>query len=210
MGTQQLEKAMEGLVVLIADSNLYTRRLTRMMLTNLGVKATYEAGDGASALDAIRAVNPDAMIMDWDMPVLDGPEVMRIVRSPGVYPKADLPIIMLSDNGLQSRVTTALQLGVHEFLVKPISPKTLQQRLLGLILNPRPMVRAGKFYIPTPRRRGEVKELVELLDAPGEPEQTSAELALPDHLSRRPGQLKDVHPGVGAVDDVNIAAIVRV
>ena len=40
MVSQQVEKAMEGLVVLIADSNPYTRRLTRIMLTNLGVKST--------------------------------------------------------------------------------------------------------------------------------------------------------------------------
>jgi CheY-like chemotaxis protein len=160
MVSQQLEKAMEGLVVLIADSNAYTRRLTRMMLTNLGVKSTYEAADGVAALDAIRNVNPDVMIVDWDMPVLDGCEVMRIVRSPGDFPKANLPIIMLTDEGLQSRVSTAIRLGVHEFLVKPISPKTLQQRLLGIILNPRPMVRAGKFYIPMPRRRLDLKELI--------------------------------------------------
>lgn len=160
MVTQQLEKAMEGLVVLIADSNPYMRRLTRTMLTNLGVKSTYESCDGVAALDAIRAVNPDVMIVDWDMPVLDGREVMRIVRSPGVFPKANLPIIMLTDLGLQSRVTAAIRLGVHEFLVKPISPKTLQQRLLGIILNPRPMVRAGKFYIPMPRRRVDLNEFI--------------------------------------------------
>jgi hypothetical protein len=46
MATQQLENAIEGLVVLIADSNAYTRRLTRMMLTNLGVKSIYESVDG--------------------------------------------------------------------------------------------------------------------------------------------------------------------
>jgi len=160
MAAQQLEKAMEGLVVLIADSNAYTRRLTRMMLTNLGVKATYESPDGIAALDAIRNVNPDILIMDWELPVLDGREVMRIVRSPGVFPKANLPIIMLTDLGLQSRVTSAIRLGVHEFLVKPISPKTLQQRLLGILLNPRPMVRAGKYYIPMPRRRIDFKEFI--------------------------------------------------
>src|SRR6476660_6098020 len=104
MVTQKLEKVMEGIVALIADSNPYTRRLTRMMLTNLGIKSTYEAGDGVSALDAIRAVNPDVMIMDWDMPILDGREVMQIVRSPGAHPKSNLPVIMLSDVGLQSRV----------------------------------------------------------------------------------------------------------
>jgi CheY-like chemotaxis protein len=160
MPTQQLENAIEGLVVVIADSNAYTRRLTRMMLTNLGTKSIYEASDGVAALDAIRNVNPDVMILDWDMPILDGREVMRIVRSPGVFPKANLPVIMLTDRGLQSRVTAAIRIGVHEFLVKPISPKTLQQRLLGIVLNPRPMVRAGKFYIPMPRRRVDLNEFI--------------------------------------------------
>jgi CheY-like chemotaxis protein len=160
MVTQKVEKAMEGLVVLIADSNPYLRRLTRMMLMNLGVKAVYETADGISALDAIRNVNPDVMILDWDMSILDGREVMRIVRSPGEFPKANLPIIMLTDRGLQSRVTTAIRLGVHEFLIKPISPKTLQQRVLNIVLNPRPMVRAGKFYIPMPRRRVDLNEFI--------------------------------------------------
>src|ERR1700760_1509843 len=160
MVTQQVEKALEGLVVLIADGNPYTRRLTRMMLTNLGVKATYEAVDGIAAIDAIRAVNPDVVIVDWEMPVLNGREVMRIVRSPGDFTKANVPVIMLTDLGLQSRVTEAIRVGVHEFLVKPISPKTLQQRLLGIILNPRPMVRAGKFYIPMPRRRVDLHEVI--------------------------------------------------
>jgi CheY-like chemotaxis protein len=160
MATKQIEKAMEGLVVLVADSNAYTRRLTRMMLTNLGAKSIYEAADGVAALDAIRTVSPDVMILDWDMPVLDGREVMRIVRSPGIFPKPNLPIIMLTDLGLRSRVTTAIRLGVHEFLVKPISPKTLQQRLLGIMLAPRPMVRAGKYYIPMPRRRVDLQEFI--------------------------------------------------
>ena len=160
MASKQIEKAMEGIVVLVADSNPYMRRLTRMMLTNLGVKSIYEAGDGISTIDAIRTVNPDVMILEWELPVLDGREVMRIVRSPGVFPKPNLPVIMLTDRGLRSRVTTAIRLGVHEFLVKPISPKTLQQRLLGIMLKPRPMVRAGRYYIPMPRRRVDLKEFI--------------------------------------------------
>ena len=105
------------------------------------------------------------MIMDWDMPILDGREVMRIVRSPGVFPKPNLPIIMLTDVACSRGSPTAIRLGVHEFLVKPISPKTLQQRLLGIMLNPRPMVRAGKFYIPMPRRRVDLNEFLHVADA---------------------------------------------
>src|SRR3982751_5655884 len=206
MVTQQLEKAMEGLVVLIADSNPYTRRLTRMMLTNLGVKSTYESPDGVAALDAIRNVNPDIMIMDWELPVLDGREVMRIVRSPGVFPKANLPIIMLTDLGLQSRVTAAIRLGFHDFLVKPISPKTLQQRLLGIMLNPRPMVRAGQFYIPMPRRRIDLNEFIHAAALDPAPAPTA--LSLAGGLPRLPGQLENVHAGVGAVHDVNVPTVV--
>jgi DNA-binding response OmpR family regulator len=101
------------------------------------------------------------MILDWDLQVLDGPEVMRIVRSPGEFPKSSLPVIMLTDRGVRSRVSQAIRLGAHEFLVKPISPKTLQQRILGIVLNPRPMVRAGKYYIPMPRRRSDLKFVID-------------------------------------------------
>jgi CheY-like chemotaxis protein len=160
MASAQIDKLVEHIVVLIADGNAYTRKLTRMMLTNLGVKAIYEAPEGVAALDGIRAVNPDVMILDWDMPLLSGREVMRIVRSPGAFPKPNLPIIMLTDRGLRSRVTTAIRLGVNEFLVKPVSPLILQQRLVSIALKPRPMVRAGKYYIPMPRRRVDLKEFI--------------------------------------------------
>lgn len=168
MSSKHVERAIEGLVILVADNNAYTRKLTRMMLVNLGARAIYEASDGVAALDAIRTVSPDVMIMNWDMPVLDGPEVMRIVRSPGIFPKPNLPIIMLTDLGLRSRVTDAMRLGVHEFLVKPVSPKTLQQRLLSILLKPRPMIRAGRYYIPLPRRRADMKELMAAASMEGE------------------------------------------
>jgi two-component system, chemotaxis family, chemotaxis protein CheY len=160
MATRQVEKLMEGMVVVVADSNLYTRRLTRMMLTNLGTRSIYEVGDGIAAIDAVRSISPDAVILDWDMAVLTGQEVMRIVRSPDAFPKPNVPIIMLTDIGKRSRVHTALQLGVHELLVKPISPKILQQRLIGIMLKPRPMIRAGRYYIPMPRRRPDLVELI--------------------------------------------------
>ena len=72
-----------------------------------------------------------------------------------------------------SRVHQAMRLGVHELLVTPISPKTLKQRLTGILLKPRPMVRAGKYYIPLPRRRVGLSEL--LGDAPPSQELAAAQ-----------------------------------
>jgi len=160
MASKQVEQALESIAVLIVDGNAFTRRLTRTMLVNLGLKTIHEASDGVSGIDAIQNASPDVMILDWDTPILNGREVMRIVRAPGVFPKAGLPIIMLTDRGLQSRVTLAIRLGAHEVLVKPLSPKILEERLLGILLKPRPMVRAGKFYIPMPRREINMQEFI--------------------------------------------------
>jgi CheY-like chemotaxis protein len=142
---------LEDLGVLIVDESAYMRRLTRMMLMNIGAKTIYEAADGVAALDIIRTANPDIAILDWELPVLSGPQVIRIVRSPDVFPKPHLPIIMLTACAQRSHVNAAIRLGVHEFLLKPTSPRALQDRLLSIIARPRPMVRIGKSYVPEPR-----------------------------------------------------------
>ena len=128
------------------------RKVTRMMLVNLGAKSVIEAGDGLAALEAIRNSDPDVMLLDWDMPVLNGIEVLRIVRSPGVFPRPNLPTIMLTTRAQRAQVAEAMRAGVHEFLVKPTSPKALRDRLASIMVNPRPMVKIGKYYVPRPRR----------------------------------------------------------
>jgi two-component system chemotaxis response regulator CheY len=97
----------QGPNILVADNNLYMRRLTRTMLMNLGAKSAVKAADGLTALEVIRTCNPDVIFMDWDMPVLNGMEVMRIVRWPGVFPRPNLPIIMLTNRGQPSTVIGA-------------------------------------------------------------------------------------------------------
>ena len=152
MPTNPADATIQGLNILIVDSNFYMRRLTRMMLMNLGAKSVLEAPDGLGALEMIRTCDPDVMLLDWEMPVLDGMEVLRIVRSPGVFPRPNLPIIMLTARGQRSQVVKALRAGAHEYLVKPTSPKALRDRLTSIALNPRPMVKLGDYYVPQPRR----------------------------------------------------------
>lgn len=144
---------LEGLDILIADGNAYMRRLTRTMLNNLGARSVMEAADGLAALEAIRTRNPDIMLLDWDMPVLSGMEVVRIVRTPGVFPRPNIPIVMLTDRAYHSAVVEAMHAGVHEFLIKPTSPKALRDRLTSILFKPRPMQRLGERYVPEPRRK---------------------------------------------------------
>jgi len=147
-----LEKMIQGMNILIVDDNAFMRKVTRMMLTNLGAKSVIEAADGLAALEAIRTRDPDIMLIDWDMPVLNGIEVLRIVRSPGVFPRPNLPAIMLTTPASRAQVAEAMRAGVNEFLLKPTSPKALRDRLAAIVVNPRPMMKIGKYYVPRPRR----------------------------------------------------------
>jgi two-component system chemotaxis response regulator CheY len=149
---KQIETIIQSLCVLIVDDNQYMRKMIRNLLINCGIKDIYEAADGIAALDSIRTVAPDAVILDWEMPLLSGPELVRIVRSPGVFPMPDVPIIMLTGHCERWRVIEAVKLGVNEFLTKPVSAKSLYDRLVSITLLPRQTVQLGEYYGPEPRK----------------------------------------------------------
>jgi CheY-like chemotaxis protein len=142
----------QSLAVLVVDDNQYMRKMIRNLLVNCGIKDIYEANDGIAALDAIRSIAPDVVILDWEMPLLSGAELVRIVRSPGVFPMPDVPIIMLSGHGERWRVVEAVRLGVNEYLIKPVSAKALYDRLVSIMMQPRPAVQLGDYYGPEPRK----------------------------------------------------------
>jgi two-component system chemotaxis response regulator CheY len=149
---KNVENLVQSLCVLVVDDNQYMRKMVRNLLVNCGIKDIYEAADGIAALDSIRTVAPDVVILDWEMPLLSGPELVRIVRSPGVFPMPDLPIIMLTGHCERWRVVEAVRLGVNEYLTKPVSAKSLYDRLLSITTQPRAIVQLGDYYGPEPRK----------------------------------------------------------
>jgi two-component system chemotaxis response regulator CheY len=153
LSKKQIADLIQSLGVLVVDDNQYTRKMIRNLLINCGIKDVYEAADGIEALDAIRTIAPDVVILDWEMPLLSGAELVRIVRSPGVFPTPDVPIIMLSGHGERDHVLEAARVGVNEFLKKPVSANALLQRIVSVIMHPRAMVRRGGHYRPGPRKQ---------------------------------------------------------
>src|SRR5271156_5427997 len=121
----QIADRIQSLCVLVVDDNQYMRKMIRNLLLNCGDKDIFEAGDGITALDTIRTLGPDVVVLDWELPLWSGAGLVRIVRSPGVFPVPDVPIIMLSGHGERWRVLEAVQLSVNEYLVKPVSAKAL-------------------------------------------------------------------------------------
>jgi two-component system chemotaxis response regulator CheY len=181
---------MDQVKVLVVDDEYYTRKVIRTLLLAMGCTKIYEAIDGASGLDAIRSIDPDVVLLDWEMPRIDGPEFVRRVRSPGVFPLPNVPIIMLTGHGERSRVLEAVRLGVHEFLLKPVSSSSLQARILSVLTKPRTMVKRGEYYGPEPRKMATYKPDADSYKA-AEPEIQNSEVngRKPRPVDQRPNHM---------------------
>lgn len=151
MDTRTIAARLSEITVLVVDDEPYMRKVVRTMLMGFGVRNTYEAADGPEGLELIRSLNPDVVIVDWQMPGLNGAGFARMVRSPQTFPYPNVPMIMLTGHSERSRVLEAVKAGVNEFLLKPVSSKALQDRLIAVLSNHRKMVQANDYYGPMPR-----------------------------------------------------------
>ena len=144
------------LKVLVVDDDAGVRKVVEILLTSMGVGTVWEAGDGIAGLDIVRKIAPDVIILDWEMPRVQGPGFMRMLRSPDTFPYPALPVIMLTAHGEYSKVKEAIAVGVNEFLLKPVSSKGLLDRLVSVLFNPRPIVRKPGYYGPQPRTASQI------------------------------------------------------
>ena len=139
-------------VVLVDDCDPM-RMLMRSVLRAMGIRRFAEAQDGAEALKVIEEFNPDLIFVDHRMEPMDGIELTRKIRAgeEGIDPY--VPIIMVSGYSDLHRILEARDVGVSEYLVKPISAKLLYLRICAVIEHPRPFIRTGEFFGPDRRRR---------------------------------------------------------
>lgn len=140
------------LSALVVDESLYIRRIVRDMLQRTGIRRMQEAIDGAEALGCIAEARPDLVILDWDLDILSGEEVIRLVRNPETSPAPTVPLILMMAQPRKDRVERAVRLGVNEVIAKPFSPKTLWSRLDEVINRPRPYDTVKSMLRPRPRQ----------------------------------------------------------
>jgi two-component system chemotaxis response regulator CheY len=124
--------------VLIAEDNQYLRKLLRNLLVNVGIKRIDEVVDGLAGFEAIKSLDPDIVILDWDLPLLNGAELVRIVRTPGMLAKPRVPIIMFGASAERWRIAEARRVGVDAYLTMPISAKSLLDRIVSVLAKARP------------------------------------------------------------------------
>jgi len=101
--------------ILITDDTIFTRTVLKSILTANGFKNIIEAGNGEEAVREYKSKQPDVVLMDITMPVMDGLAALREIRAHD--PKAK--VIMCTAMGQKNMVVEAIQAGAKDFIVKP-------------------------------------------------------------------------------------------
>jgi CheY-like chemotaxis protein len=140
------------LSVIIVDDVRAMRTILRSMLRNLGIQNVAEAGDGAEALKVLHGQRKDLIITDLSMAPMNGIEFARCLRQPKSL-NAFVPVLMVSAHNERSMIREAIDAGVSAFLLKPVTPVALAEKLKMLIERPAPLVQATDYHGPDRRRR---------------------------------------------------------
>lgn len=118
---------------LVIDDSRAVRTLLKSILKEIGFEVA-EASQGAEALEMLDEIGrPDIALVDWNMPVMDGYEFVRLVRSERAYD--DLCLIMVTTESEKEKVVGALNAGADGYLVKPFTKETLMEKFSALGLD---------------------------------------------------------------------------
>lgn len=134
-------QSIEGVKVLLAEDNIAMQRLTLTQLQRLGAE-TIIASNGKEALDALRKQNFDIVVMDCNMPVMNGFDASKQIRQDEEGTGKHIPIVALTAAAMTSDVQRCFDSGMDAHVPKPISMPKLQSTIYNLVNNPNPKPQA--------------------------------------------------------------------
>jgi len=116
-----------SLKFLVVDDFSTMRRIVRNLLKELGFTNVEEAEDGAAALTKLHEGSFEFVVSDWNMPNMDGLTLLQNVRADARL--KSLPFLMITPEAKKENITAAIQAGASNYIVKPFTAATLQEKL---------------------------------------------------------------------------------
>lgn len=121
---------MENKKILFVEDSPTMRRIIENSLKKLGIKEITDAENGVDALEKIQKQDFDMILTDWNMPEMNGKELVEHIRKIDKYQK--VPILMITTRGMQDDVVTAIKTGVNGYIVKPFTPEVLKKKMVEI------------------------------------------------------------------------------
>ena len=144
---------LKNLHVLLIEDIAPMRELTSAILKAQGVGRVSHASDGEKGFDEFCKCCPDIVITDWQMPAMNGIDLVKMIRTSQLSPNKTVPIIMMTGYGSPLKISNARDAGVTEFLVKPFSACDISKRILHIIKSPRDFIVPPTYAAPDRRRK---------------------------------------------------------
>lgn len=119
--------AAKDLNSLVVDDFSTMRRIVRNLLKELGYNKIEEAEDGVDALEKIRAGQIDFVVADWNMPNMDGLELLKTIRADDAL--KHIPVMMVTAEAKKENIIAAAQAGASGYVVKPFTAAILEEKL---------------------------------------------------------------------------------
>jgi len=113
--------------ILIVDDFSTMRRIIKNLLRDLGYTNTQEADDGLTALPVLQSGGFDFLVTDWNMPGMQGIDLLKTVRADGNL--ASLPVLMVTAEQKREQIVEAAEAGVNGYIVKPFTAQTLKEKI---------------------------------------------------------------------------------
>lgn len=151
-GVAAMAQDPSDLNVVVVDDNQQTLALMRTILRTIGIDNPRLCDNVADALASIHRDIPDLVFTDWEMWPVSGLDFVRRLRAAAPDQLANLPIIMVTAHADRQLVEQARDAGVTEFLVKPVSVRTVVDRVNAVMKSARPFIRTPGFVGPDRRR----------------------------------------------------------
>lgn len=119
----------DSIVCMIVDDDKFSRTFIKTALYQIGIKNTKEASNAEEAAELLRNFKIDVILLDQQMPGKSGLQLAKELKAGTVEGAANIPIIMITVDTKEKTVLDAKELGIQEYLVKPISPLALKKRI---------------------------------------------------------------------------------
>jgi two-component system, chemotaxis family, chemotaxis protein CheY len=117
----------KNMKILIVDDFSTMRRIIKNLLRDLGFTNTDDADDGTTALPMLKTGNFDFLVTDWNMPGMQGIDLLKAVRQDPEL--SSLPVMMVTAESKKDQIIEAAQAGVNGYIVKPFTAQTLKEKI---------------------------------------------------------------------------------
>ena len=142
-----------GAVTMVVDDSPFGLDITASALLGFGIKTRYACHSAAEAIEILKDHPIDLLVVDTEMPEMDGYELVRWLRRSGLDPNAFAPVIMTATHVRRSRVTEARDCGANFVITKPFSAASLLERIVFVARDTRPFLEVGDYFGPDRRFR---------------------------------------------------------